>query len=281
MKVFAFIVSIIILFLHTESKVHLETDSKPLLEMLLKGESHINKTNERPIIGIWTQSRNDTHDYIVAAYVKFAEMAGARVIPLMYNDTDEHLIDLTSQINGVIYPGGGTNLTYKNGSLTEYSRKGKVVLDKIKQMNDNGIHFPVLGICLGMQEITVIEAPYPDVLQKKKFDSDDIASNVTFSSELISSKLYKSISPALIDAIQHENITYNHHESGVFPETFKKYPSLQEYLMLGVSYDLKGLEYTASIENKKYPIFGFQYHPEKKRIYLGIKAPRSTLKECC
>ena len=198
-------------------------------------------------------------------------MAGARVIPLMYNDTDEHLVDLVSQINGVMYPEGGTNLIYKNGSLTEYSRKGKVVLDKIKQMNDNKIHFPVLGICLGMQEITVIEAPYPDVLQKKKFDSDDIASNVTFSPELISSKLYKSISPALIVAIQHENITYNHHQSGVFPETFKKYPSLKEYLMLGVSYDLKGLEYTASIENKKYPFFGFQYHPEKNGFIWGSK----------
>ena len=86
----------------------------------------------------------------------------------MYYDTDENLVDLTSQINGVIYPRGGVELNCKNGSQTEYSRKGKVVLDKIKQMNDNKIHFPVLGICLEMQEITVIEAPYPDVLQKKK-----------------------------------------------------------------------------------------------------------------
>ena len=85
----------------------------------------------------------------------------------------------------------------------------------------------MLGICLGMQEITVIEAPYPDVLQKKKFDSDDIVSNATFSPELISSKLYKSISPALLDAIQHQNITYNHHQSRVFPETFKNIQALK------------------------------------------------------
>ena len=211
MKALVVIVSIIVLFLHTESKVHLETDSKPLLKMLLKGESHKNKVNERPIIDIWTQPRFDTHLYIVAEYVKFAEMAGARVIPLMYNDTGENLVDLVSQINGVIYHGDGVELNYKNGSQTEYSRKGKVVLDKIKQMNDKGINFPVLGICLGMQEITVIEAPYPDVLQKKNFDSDDIASNVTFIPELINSKLYQSISPVLRDAIEHQNITYNHH----------------------------------------------------------------------
>ena len=49
-------------------------------------------------------------------------MAGARVIPLMYNDTDQHLLELTEQINGVLYPGGGVNLNYDNGTLTEYSR---------------------------------------------------------------------------------------------------------------------------------------------------------------
>ena len=41
--------------------------------------------------------------------------------------------------------------------------------------------------------------------------------------------------------------------------------------MLGVSYDLKGLKYTATIEHKKYPIFGFQYHTEKNGFILGSK----------
>ena len=52
MKTLVVIVSIIVLFLCTESKVHFETDSKPLLKMLLKGESHTNKANERQIINI-------------------------------------------------------------------------------------------------------------------------------------------------------------------------------------------------------------------------------------
>ena len=67
MKALVVIVFIIVLFLRTELKVHLEADSKLLLEMLLKGEGHTNKINERPIIDIWTPPRNDTHDYIVAA----------------------------------------------------------------------------------------------------------------------------------------------------------------------------------------------------------------------
>ena len=163
--------------------------------------------NERPIIGIWTQPNNDTTGYIVSAYVKFVEMAGARVIPLNCNDTDEHLLDLVSQINGVIYPGGETILLNDDGSYTDYARKGKLVLDKIKKMNDNGIYYPVWGICLGFQEITVIEAPYPDVFQRYKFDSENVANNVTFVEGLEQSKLYKSLSKELLQALQTENIT--------------------------------------------------------------------------
>ena len=236
-----------------------------------------NKLNERPIIGIWTQPRNQTYDYMMASYVKFAEMAGARVVPLMYNDTDENLIKIVSQINGVIYPGGAVNLINKNGTLTEYSRKGKVVLDKIKEMNDQGIHFPVFGIWLGMEEIAVIEATYPDVLEMFKFDADDVANNVTFSEDLPNSKLYRNMPADLLLAMQNENITYNHHINGIFPKTFTKYPALREYLMLAVAYDEKGLEYAATYEHKKYPIYAFQYHPEKNGFIWksDLKVPHS------
>ena len=102
MKLIIVLLAIVVLFVHTESKILLETDSQTSAKMQLNTKSDKVKINERPIIGIWTQPRNNTYDYIVAAYVKFAEMGGARVIPLMYNDTDENLIDLASQINGVI-----------------------------------------------------------------------------------------------------------------------------------------------------------------------------------
>ena len=134
-------------------------------------------------------------------------MAGARVIPLNWNDTDEHLLDLVTQINGVIYPGGETILLNDDGSYTDYARKGKLVLDKIKEMNDNGIYYPVWGICLGFQEITVIEAPYPDVFQRYKFDSSNVANNVTFVEGLAESKLYKNIPKHLLEALEVENIT--------------------------------------------------------------------------
>jgi len=219
--------------------------------------------NERPTIGIITQvKKNEDYNYIMAAYVKFVEQSGSRVVPINPADSDEHILDLMSKINGVIYPGGGTPLIDEDG-LTEYSKKGKLILDKAKEMNDEGIHFPVWAICLGIQEVALIEAPYQDVLLSGYFDSYNYANNVTFVSNLAKSKMFSHMPQHLINALKKENITFNSHHDGVVPQTFEKYDSLKEYNVLAVSYDNDGVEYVASIEHKRYPIFAHQYHPEK------------------
>ena len=199
----------------------------------------------------------------MASYTKFAESGGARVVSINWRDSDKNIIDLVSKLNGVIFPGGGTELKDKDGKFTEYTKRGKVLLDKIKEMNNQGIYVPVLGICLGFQELSQIEAPYKDTLELYKFDADDVANNVTLFSDVSKSKLFKHIPQHLLTAIQKENITYNHHHDGILPPIYSKYPELREYYLLGVSYDQKGLEYVAIVENKKYPFYGLQFHPEK------------------
>lgn len=64
--------------------------------------------NDKPIIGILTHPGIGTFDaphslsyyeknvsYIAASYVKFAETGGARVIPLIYNEPEERLFQVT------------------------------------------------------------------------------------------------------------------------------------------------------------------------------------------
>lgn len=227
--------------------------------------------NTRPIIGIMTQPRNETHNYIMAAYIKFAEQAGARVVPIHWTDSDETILDLVGKINGVILPGGGTNLQNEDGSLTEYSRKGKIIMDKVKDMNDQGIYYPLWAVCLGFQEITVIEAPYQDVLKTNFFDSYNVANNVTFTASFDDSKLYRKMPQDLVNAIQRENITFNSHHDGVLPETYQNFQELKEYYLIAVAYDNKGVEYAATIEHKRYPIYGVQYHPEKNAFIWSPK----------
>lgn len=219
--------------------------------------------NSRPLIGIITQPKNETYDYIMAAYVKFVELGGARAVPVNWRQSDAELEELTSKLNGILMPGGSANLVNEDGSLSEYSRKGKVIVDKAKALNDEGIYFPVWAVCMGFQELTVIEAPFPDTLLSGKFDSYNVANNVTLVSDLSKSKMFQSMPQHLINAIRTENITFNSHHDGIIPETYAKYDSLKDYQLIGVAYDNKGVEYVSIVEHKKYPIFGHQYHPEK------------------
>ncbi|CAI2371025.1 unnamed protein product [Moneuplotes crassus] len=235
-------------------------DLKPTIEEIRSS----NQVNERPVIGIFTQPYNDTSDYIMAAYVKFVEASGARAIPIVWRDSDEDILKLVPKMNGVLFPGGGTSLKNKDGSLTEYSRKGELVLNKVKELNDQGIYYPILAICLGFQEVSQIEAPYVDTLETYYFDADDISNNVTLKSTISESKLFNEMPQHLITAIEQENITYNHHHDGVLPSAWNNHAELRDaYHLLGVSYDEKDIEYVAFVESKNYPIWGLQFHPEK------------------
>ncbi|CAI2370140.1 unnamed protein product [Moneuplotes crassus] len=220
--------------------------------------------NERPVIGIFTQPYNDTHDYIMASYVKFVQLAGARAVPIEWRDSDENITELVSKLNGVLYPGGSTSVRNKDGSLSDHSKKVELVTNLVKEYNEEGIHYPILAICMGFQQITQSEAPYKDTLTLREFDSANNANNVSLTEDVSESKLFEEMPDHLVEALEEENITYNHHYDGVVPDIFEKYSNLrEEYHMLGVSYDEKDQEYVAVIEAKNFPIYGFQFHPEK------------------
>lgn len=49
--------------------------------------------------------------------------------------------------NRILLPGGGVWFDDSNG----YADAGVHIYDIAKQMNDNGIYFPLFGICLGFE----------------------------------------------------------------------------------------------------------------------------------
>ena len=71
----------------------------------------VNAENLSPIIGIFAEYNEDfTKTYIASSYVKFAEMGGARVIPIRSDLGYSELKDLFNKINGFIIPGGDAPL---------------------------------------------------------------------------------------------------------------------------------------------------------------------------
>ena len=75
--------------------------------------------NKRPIIGILSQELSDTLEewygdnytsYIGAAYIKYVEAAGARVVPVLINQPDEYYEIIFNSTNGLLIPGGAVSL---------------------------------------------------------------------------------------------------------------------------------------------------------------------------
>ncbi|ESR55629.1 hypothetical protein CICLE_v10024365mg [Citrus x clementina] len=73
------------------------------------------RLNNRPVIGILSHpgdgasgrlNNSKNASYIAASYVKFVESAGARVIPLIYNEPEEILFGKLKLVNGVLLTGG-------------------------------------------------------------------------------------------------------------------------------------------------------------------------------
>ena len=48
--------------------------------------------------------------YIGAAYVKYVEMAGARVVPVLIDQPDEYYRMIFNKTNGLLIPGGAANI---------------------------------------------------------------------------------------------------------------------------------------------------------------------------
>jgi len=47
------------------------------------------------------------YSFIPASYVKYLEMAGARVVPIYYDAPKEYYDNLLTKLNGVLFTGGG------------------------------------------------------------------------------------------------------------------------------------------------------------------------------
>ncbi|KAH9723325.1 gamma-glutamyl hydrolase 2 [Citrus sinensis] len=120
------------------------------------------RLNNRPVIGILSHpgdgasgrlNNSKNASYIAASYVKFVESAGARVIPLIYNEPEEILFEKLKLVNGVLLTGGWA----KKGLYFQIVEK---IFKKILEKNDAGEYFPLYAICLGFELISMIISKY-------------------------------------------------------------------------------------------------------------------------
>jgi gamma-glutamyl hydrolase len=82
--------------------------------------------------------------FISKSYVDWLEKAGAKVVPLRFDDDYEAIKATIGKVYGLLYMGGSES----NQTYIDFGGK---VYDYVKQINDNGTSLPMWGTSLGFQ----------------------------------------------------------------------------------------------------------------------------------
>ena len=226
--------------------------------------------NLRPIIGIIDQPASDSSDclitqygdkYLPAAYVKLVESTGARVAHIPFDAPRDVLEYYFNSVNGLLFPGGDADFTPKQSVFYE----GAYYLFQLAlDANKRGDYFPVIGLCQGMEMLSVMMAGSNCSVLDYDFDSDNISLPLIFNENSTSSMLWGSAPEWVVSTISTQNITFNNHNNGLPPSKYAATPGLNEVVsVISTNYDRNGKEFVSSFEGIDYPIWGLQFHPSK------------------
>lgn len=217
------------------------------------------KTNERPIIGVLAQDVFDPkpyrNSYIAASYVKFLESAGARVVPVMINKSEDEYSRLFKSINGVLFPGGGVSL-----ESSGYSKAAGIFYRLALEANSNGDYFPVWGTCLGFELLTLLTS---GELLLSHTNTSGIALPLDFTEDVKGSRLFKEFPEELMKSLATEPLTENSHQWSITTENFTANKKLKKfYRVLSTNTDGHN-KFVSTMEAYDFPIYATQWHPEK------------------
>ncbi|XP_058221454.1 gamma-glutamyl hydrolase 2-like isoform X2 [Rhododendron vialii] len=230
------------------------------------------KLNFRPVIGILSHpgdgasgrlNNASNASYIAASYVKFVEAAGARVIPLIYNEPPDVLYEKLNLVNGVLFTGGWA----KSGP---YFKVVDGIFKKILEKNDGGDHFPLLAICLGFELLTMIISKDNNILES--FKASDQASTLEFAKEMnIEGTVFQRFPPDLLRKLSTDCLVMQNHQYGISPEKFLENMDLCNFFkILTNSADSDNKVYVSTVQARNYPVTAFQWHPEKNAFEWGL-----------
>ncbi|XP_072267229.1 gamma-glutamyl hydrolase isoform X2 [Pyxicephalus adspersus] len=193
--------------------------------------------------------------YIAASYVKTLESAGARVIPIRINLSNEEYVKIFSVINGILLPGGGVDL-----KTSEYARVSKIFYDLAIAANDRGDYFPIWGTCLGFEQLTVLTS---GELLLTLTNTEDISLPLNFTESALNSKIFQKMPLPLYKSLATLPISANFHHWSLSMQNFTANEKLRKFYNV-LSTNSDGiLEFVSTMEAYEYPIYGVQWHPEK------------------
>lgn len=215
----------------------------------------------QPVIGILSQPIPDSlkddprfadkTSYIMQAYVHFMEASGARVVPIILEDSDEVVDQKLSEINGVLFPGGAG----------DYLDLGDYIYKSLIAKNDAGDFYPLWGTCLGFENLATFASSSGSPLTTQ--ESHDKSLTLDFLVDPAQTAMFELIADPAYYGV--EAMTFNSHSYGLSLDTFQNDAGLSSmFTPTSLSTDEEtGYTFVATMESPNYPFYGTQFHPEK------------------
>ncbi|XP_013172012.1 PREDICTED: gamma-glutamyl hydrolase A-like [Papilio xuthus] len=224
--------------------------------------------NERPIIGVLSQEQSfylhgkypeeNYTSYIAASYVKDIEASGARVVPILIGKDRQYYRDIMSKLNGVLFPGGATYFNQSDG----YADAGQHIYEIAIELNDAGDYFPIFGTCLGFELFIIIASGRGEKENRIRCYSYNNLP-LHFTEDYRSSKMFKQAPEDIVDILANEDVTVNAHQFCIVDKNMESHDLVKDWRVSSYSDDDYGVKFIATIEHRRYPFYGVQFHPEK------------------
>jgi len=139
------------------------------------------------------------------------------------------------------------------------------------QANDRGDYFPIQGTCLGFELLHLITSQNASLLGW--VDAEDITLPLKYEPGFESSRLFSVAPPNVVSILGSQPVTMNNHMRAIFKQDYEYNPSLDTfYRILSTNKDRKNVTFISTVEARNYPIYGYQWHPEKPQFEWDAEA---------
>ncbi len=230
---------------------------------------------KKTVIGILTVPVSKTFkninikSYLPSSYVKWLEMNGVQVVPILFNWPKKKILSVLNQINGVVFPGGSVDrVTHK--VFYEYINSYNIIFNYAKKEFHNGNQFPLWATCLGFEFLLLMTLNNLDTIYDS-YVNEKLISKVEARHQQVSLNIlpnmlnnqFFSLFKEKDYSIFFNKCIYMNHGFGFVYDIKKLYWILPHIYVLSTNLDKNNIEYLSSIKFKTYPFYGTQWHPEK------------------
>ena len=230
-----------------------------------------------PVIALLSQALYKGTSYSPASYVKWLEMAGARVTLVPYDANDDMVDRVFNKTNGALFIGGGSDTP----------KSARRFYKNMMAAHASGDSYPIWGTCDGFEWLMQIGAADDSILTSG-FDSENISLPLNLTAAAHTSRLFadaKSIPiqgsmgadgtrTTVLQALATQPITLNNHHQGVTPHDLAHSALAQGFDVLATNVDRKGKAFVSVVEAKgSVPVWATQFHPEKNIFEQGRALP--------